>query len=89
MANEALLACTQYDVPTPTRSINRTHGHLIFEGRAWGKRPEEQIGRWRGGDDRIRRGDIVEWNTVVSPAELMLGWADHWTDYSRNERAER
>lgn len=72
MANESLQACTEYDVPTPSRSINRTHGHLIFEGKAWGKRAAQQIGRWRGGDDRIRRGDIVEWNTVVSASLYVL-----------------
>jgi len=70
MANEALLTCDQYDVPSPVKSINRTHGCLIYEARAWGKRPNEQIGRWRGGDTSVRRGDIVEWNSVVGLSNI-------------------
>ena len=63
LAHEALKYFEQYDyVPKPIPSIHRTHGHLIFEGRANGK--NNQVGRWRGGDDRVRRGDIVEWRSV-------------------------
>jgi len=29
-----------------------------------GNRGIEMVGRWRGGDDRVRRGDIVEWRKV-------------------------
>lgn len=49
-------------------SIGRTHGHLIYGGRA--DPIKGQCGRWRG-EDRvrahwggIRRGDIVEWRSV-------------------------
>ncbi|KAI0772468.1 hypothetical protein BD413DRAFT_545777 [Trametes elegans] len=61
LANEALRSFEQYDwVPKPVPSIARTHGHLLYEGRAADK-ARTQRGRWRGGDDRVRRGDIVEW----------------------------
>ncbi|OSD03738.1 hypothetical protein PYCCODRAFT_1434125 [Trametes coccinea BRFM310] len=61
LANEAIKSFEQYDwVPKPVPSISRTHGHLIYEGRAADK-GRTQVGRWRGGDDRVRRGDIVEW----------------------------
>lgn len=63
LAHEALKYFEQFDyVPKPVPSLNRTHGHLIFEGKALGK--NNQMGRWRGGDDRVRRGDIVEWRSV-------------------------
>ncbi|PCH42987.1 hypothetical protein WOLCODRAFT_138148 [Wolfiporia cocos MD-104 SS10] len=64
LAHEALEYVSQFDyVPKPVPSTSRTHGHLIFCGKATGKgRP--QYGRWRGGDDRVRRGDIVEWRRV-------------------------
>ncbi|KAH8115020.1 hypothetical protein DFH11DRAFT_1590976 [Phellopilus nigrolimitatus] len=63
LANEALKYFEQFDyVDAPLPSLNRTHGHLIFSGRALG--PGRQAGRWRGGDDRVRRGDIVEWRSV-------------------------
>lgn len=76
MANEALLECAKHGLPPPVTSINRTHGHLIFEGKAWGKGPDQQTGRWRGGDNSVRRGDIVEWNTVVSPIALLFTMCD-------------
>ncbi|CDO70437.1 hypothetical protein BN946_scf184999.g78 [Trametes cinnabarina] len=61
LADEAIKSFEQYDwVPKPVPSISRTHGHLIYEGRAADK-GRTQVGRWRGGDDRVRRGDIVEW----------------------------
>ncbi|KAH9856270.1 hypothetical protein C2E23DRAFT_866290 [Lenzites betulinus] len=64
LANEALKCFEQYDwVPKPVPSISRTHGHLIYEGCA-AEKGRTQAGRWRGGDDRVRRGDIVEWRTA-------------------------
>ncbi|KAF8153973.1 hypothetical protein B0H34DRAFT_72531 [Crassisporium funariophilum] len=64
MANEALKYFAQYDyIPKPVPSISRTHGHLIFEGKAT-NRGREMAGRWRGGDVSVRRGDIVEWRKV-------------------------
>ena len=64
LANEALKNLEQYDwVPKPVPSIARTHGHLIYEGRAADK-GRTQAGRWRGGDDRVRRGDIIEWRSA-------------------------
>ena len=50
-------------MPKPVPSIARTHGHLIYEGRAADK-GRTQAGRWRGGDDRVRRGDIIEWRSA-------------------------
>jgi hypothetical protein len=64
LANEALKSFAQYDyVPPPVPSISRTHGHLIFMGKA-SQGGAVQEGRWRGGDDRVRRGDIAEWRSV-------------------------
>lgn len=63
LASEALKYFSQFDyVDKPVPSISRTHGHLIFCGRADGS--GHQVGRWRGEDDRVRRGDIVEWRSV-------------------------
>ncbi|KAI0696393.1 hypothetical protein C8T65DRAFT_814378 [Cerioporus squamosus] len=81
LANEALKYFEQYDyVPKPVPSTSRTHGHLIYEGKATDK-GETQMGRWRGGDDRVRRGDIVEWRSArVGTGPLswaMLGNPDH------------
>lgn len=74
MANEALKHVTAL-IPSaaPIPSIARTHGHLIYSGTV-GR------GRWRGGDDRIRRGDIVEWRTVrinLRNGYALLGDPDH------------
>lgn len=64
LAAEALKYVAQFDyVPPPVPSISRTHGHLIFEGKA-SRGGAVQAGRWRGGDDRVRRGDIVEWRSA-------------------------
>jgi hypothetical protein len=64
LANEALKYFDEFEyVPKPVPSISRTHGHLIYEGKALGK-GQGMVGRWRGGDDRVRRGDIVEWRSV-------------------------
>ncbi|TFK27319.1 hypothetical protein FA15DRAFT_220954 [Coprinopsis marcescibilis] len=64
LASEGLKHLDNYDyVPKPVPSISRTHGHLIYEGRA-SRKGKEILGRWRGGDDRVRRGDIVEWRRV-------------------------
>ncbi|KAH9915325.1 uncharacterized protein B0H18DRAFT_940000 [Fomitopsis serialis] len=83
LAAKAIECFEQYDyVPPPIPSTLRTHGHLIFEGKAMGK--GNQVGRWRGGDDRVRRGDIVEWRKVrfvMSTGRMtqtkMLGNPDH------------
>ncbi|KAL0952791.1 hypothetical protein HGRIS_007016 [Hohenbuehelia grisea] len=63
LAHEALKYFEQFDyVPKPVPSLSRTHGHLIYEGNAQGR--GNTVGRWRGGDTRVRRGDIVEWRKV-------------------------
>ncbi|KAF8527580.1 hypothetical protein BU17DRAFT_73971 [Hysterangium stoloniferum] len=81
LASEGLKSFDQWDyIPKPIPSISKTHGHLIYEGKAWGKGPNGQAGRWRGGDDRIRRGDIVQWKTTViceQRATFSLGDPDH------------
>lgn len=65
VANEALKhASAIYPEQPPVPSLGRTHGHLIFSGRTISGGGSRQIGRWRGADDRIRRGDVVEWRTV-------------------------
>jgi hypothetical protein len=80
LAHEALKYFQDYDyVPKPIPSIGRTHGHLIFEARVsdGGRKME---GRWRGGDNRIRRGDIVEWRKVrigLRGGFATLGDPDH------------
>ncbi|EIW56724.1 uncharacterized protein TRAVEDRAFT_151331 [Trametes versicolor FP-101664 SS1] len=81
LANEALKSFAQYDwVPAPVPSISRTHGHLMYEGTA-AEKGRVQAGRWRGGDDRVRRGDIVEWRTARvgkgAYSWAMLGNPDH------------
>lgn len=83
LANEALKYFDQYSyIPKPVPSISRTHGHLIYEGKA-SKKGKEMVGRWRGGDDCIRRGDIIEWRTariasVNSPGSYtILGDPEH------------
>uniref|UniRef100_A0A8H7XM18 BBC1/AIM3 cysteine proteinase-fold domain-containing protein n=1 Tax=Psilocybe cubensis TaxID=181762 RepID=A0A8H7XM18_PSICU len=64
LANEALKYFAAYDyIPKPVPSISRTHGHLIFAGRA-SNDGRQMAGKWRGGDDRVRRGDITEWRRV-------------------------
>lgn len=95
LANEALKYFDAYDyVPKPVPSLSRTHGHLIFEGKAMGK--GKMVGRWRGGDDRVRRGDIVEWrkvkiNTVgASPYSwATLGDPDHTAVIVRDSQPSR
>ncbi|TDL27012.1 hypothetical protein BD410DRAFT_812755 [Rickenella mellea] len=95
LANESLKYFEAYDyVPTPIVSISRTHGHLIFEGKAVGK--GKQVGRWRGGDDRVRRGDIVEWrkvkiNIVGAPrgSYALLGSPDHTAIITRDSEPTR
>lgn len=81
LAHEALKYFEQYDyVPKPVPSISRTHGHLVYEGKASNK-GRVQMGRWRGGDDRVRRGDIVEWREArvgMGPLSWgILGNPDH------------
>ncbi|EJD04766.1 uncharacterized protein FOMMEDRAFT_153856 [Fomitiporia mediterranea MF3/22] len=91
LANEALkFFASDPSIPPPVPSLGRTHGHLIFAGRAY---PGGiQVGRWRGGDDRIRRGDIVEWRSVrrigivggPPGAYGMLGDPEHTAVISRD-----
>jgi hypothetical protein len=78
IAHEALLhaaslCASPRDAPIP--STSRAHGHLLFCGRPG-------VGRWRGGDDRLRAGDVVEWRTVrIGGAQFgafsILGNPDH------------
>ncbi|CAL1697888.1 unnamed protein product [Somion occarium] len=82
LANEGLKYFDQFDyVPKPLPSTSRTHGHLIFEGKATGPGLTNQIGRWRGGDDRVRRGDVVQWVTarlgMPNGGEAIMGAPDH------------
>jgi hypothetical protein len=83
LADQALKYFEQYDyIPKPLQSMTRTHGHLIYEGKA-SNQGKEMVGRWRGGDDRIRRGDIAEWREVKigmkgAPGSYSrLGFPDH------------
>lgn len=82
LAHEALKYFASFDyVPKPIPSISRTHGHLIYEAKASGD-GMAVAGRWRGGDDTIRRGDIVEWRKVRIGAArrgsyYILGEPDH------------
>jgi hypothetical protein len=52
----------------PIVSTSRAHGHLLFCGKPG-------AGRWRGGDDRLRAGDIVEWRSVRIGTALYGGFA--------------
>jgi hypothetical protein len=57
LAHEAIEYFAQFDyMPPPCPSFGRQHGHLIFSSipRGGGK------GVWRGGDTRLRRGDVIE-----------------------------
>ncbi|KAF7791538.1 hypothetical protein EIP86_002554 [Pleurotus ostreatoroseus] len=81
LAAEALKYFDEYDyVAKPVPSMSRTHGHLIFCGRA-SRGGAEQVGRWRGGDDRVRRGDIAEWRSarvrMAAGGYMTLGNPDH------------
>ncbi|KAF9478570.1 hypothetical protein BDN70DRAFT_879805 [Pholiota conissans] len=84
LATEALSYFFQFDyIPRPVQSVSRTHGHLIYEGMARNG-GRVMVGRWRGGDDRVRRGDIAEWRRVKirmkdAPAgsHFTLGDPDH------------
>jgi len=66
----------------PIPSLAHTHGHLIAWFRAENGR---RAGTWRGGDDRVRRGDIVQWRSVKIVTKIpgvgirtgMLGAPDH------------
>ncbi|KAF8642936.1 hypothetical protein AX16_009324 [Volvariella volvacea WC 439] len=74
LAAEALKYFKEFDyVPPPVGSLSRTHGHLIYEAKASkiGGRVE-MVGRWRGGDDRMRRGDIIEWRRAKIVNETIL-----------------
>ncbi len=77
IAHEALLHAESLFGPrdAPILSTSRAHGHLLFCGKPG-------VGRWRGGDDRLRAGDIVEWRSVrigmgQYGAFALLGEPDH------------
>ena len=77
IANEGLQYAASLYGPhdTPVLSTSRAHGHLLFCGKPG-------MGRWRGGDDRFRAGDIVEWREVRIGAArhgafAILGNPDH------------
>ena len=81
LAAEALKYCAQFDyVPRPVQSLSRAHGHLIYVGKA-ARKGAVQDGRWRGGDDRVRRGDILEWRSarvgMGGGGYAILGNPDH------------
>lgn len=79
IAHEALLHASSLCASprdAPVLSTSRAHGHLLFCGRPGG------VGRWRGGDDRLRAGDVVEWRSVrIGAAQFgafaILGDPDH------------
>ena len=81
LANEGLKSVgeriEQSGGPKPMPCIGRTHGHLIFTAIA-GK-----TGTWRGGENAIRRGDVVQWLKVkIKPlgqphVTVTLGEPDH------------
>ncbi|KAH9975039.1 hypothetical protein BGW80DRAFT_1299696, partial [Lactifluus volemus] len=58
----------------PILSTDNAHGHLIFCGK-------RGMGKWRGGDDRLRRGDIVQWRSArigkAPDAQTTLGEPHH------------
>ena len=75
VAHEALLQAQTLFGDAPVLSTSRAHGHLLFCGKPG-------AGRWRGGDDRFRAGDIVEWRSVRIGKEsygafALLGDPDH------------
>src|SRR6266404_5852556 len=77
LAHDALVHASSLCAPhdAPILSTSRAHGHLLFCGRPG-------VGRWRGGDDRLRAGDIVEWRSVrIGMARFgssaILGDPDH------------
>lgn len=61
----------------PMPCVGRTHGHLLFSATAG------QTGVWRGGENAIRRGDIVQWLSVKIKlvgqpnVTMTLGQPDH------------
>jgi hypothetical protein len=62
LASEGLKYFDQFDyVPKPVPSLSLTHGHLIVWLRA---EQGKKAGKWFGGDDRVRRGDIVQWRST-------------------------
>ena len=71
LASEGLKYFEQFDyVEKPIPSLAQTHGHLIasFNADVSGT----PVGMWRGGDDRVRRGDIVQWKSVK--IEVRMNW---------------
>jgi len=84
MANEALKAfpSDHYQVAPPLTSISRTHGIMLYHGRATG--PGTGSGAWKQPHDLgvIRPGDIIEWRLVacetINPTlSFTLGDPDH------------
>ena len=80
LASEALKYFDEFDyIPKPLPSTSCTHGHLIFSGKA--SSSSQQVGFWRGGDDRIRRGDILQWKNgkigMGPRGHATLGNPDH------------
>lgn len=83
LANEGIKCLEQFDyIPKPLQSLNRTHGQLLFKGKALGK--NGQVGQWTAADDQVRRGDIIEWRSVKIAtvgaqygAYYILGDPDH------------
>ncbi|KAH9034461.1 hypothetical protein EDB85DRAFT_2144307 [Lactarius pseudohatsudake] len=66
-------SCTPHDAPV--LSTSRAHGHLLFCG-------QPGVGRWRGGDDRLRAGGVVKWRSVrIGAAQFgvfaVMGDPDH------------
>lgn len=57
VAAEALNAVPAH-LPAPFPALGRTHGHLLYYGRAG------EGGVWHGGDAYLRAGDVVEWREV-------------------------
>ncbi|GAA94062.1 uncharacterized protein L969DRAFT_92992 [Mixia osmundae IAM 14324] len=58
--------------------IGKTHGHLLYTAKAG------RLGQWRGGDNALRRGDVVQWLTAIithsssaSMSTARLGDPDH------------
>ena len=72
LASKGLKHFEQFDhVEKPIQSISRTHGHLIASFNAGAR--GVPTGMWRGGDDRVRRGDIVEWRNVKIRVKMRWG----------------
>ena len=62
LAHEGLLTIAKevFQSLRPWNSIGRTHGHLIF----WANAGDKENGKWYGGDQYAREGDVIEWRKV-------------------------